>query len=202
MDYAKLKAELVEIVEVSSQVPEEFRSQCFAMLFDRLLKESSGGTSKNNIKEDAENESENGSSNQGEAPLRTSGSFKAFMKRTKLEQKTLESVVMLEGNEVHFLVEPSHNKLAKGTLEWALLLALKNGLVAGTLSTDPETLRSVVQEKGFYDRPNFATGLKSEKYKEYFKGPLEYQGEARVLTPSGEQALAKLMQDLVTGSNK
>jgi hypothetical protein len=103
---------------------------------------------------------------------------------------------MMEDDEFHFIKEPSHKNNARGQNEWALLTALKSAIVGEAFTADPEVVRSVVQEKGYYDKGNFAKIFKREPYSKYYKGTMEAQGEAQGLTKEGETALAALIKSL------
>lgn len=187
MDYKKLQEEIKEIASIASSVPEKFREKCFEILLNRLL----AGTT----------ETPSGTGTIPPAPpagagLRLQGSVLAFMKRKGITKEQIETILMLEDGNIHFLKEPSHGKAARGQNEWALLLALKNGILNNTIKVDPEDVRSIVQEKGFYNTANFAAYFKTPKYKDNFRKPLEPQGEAQTLTPAGETALAELIKKL------
>jgi len=118
------------------------------------------------------------------------------MTRTSVTKEDLERILFFEGNEVHFIHEPSHGNLAKGQMEWALLLALKNAVLATEFSTDPEDVRSICQDKGFYDRSNFAATFKRDPYASYFKQPLQPQGGRQTLSNEGLTALGDLVKAL------
>ena len=81
-------------------------------------------------------------------------------------------------------------------MQWALLLALKNCILSNDLSVDPEDVRSVCQDKGFYDTANFGTNFKRATYAKLFKGPMERQGDPQGLTPEGQTELARVIQQL------
>jgi len=70
---------------------------------------------------------------------------------------------------LHCIKEPSHGQAARGQIEWALLLALKNGILNNSLKADPEEVRSMVQDKGYYDSANFSANFRKPKYANYFK---------------------------------
>ncbi len=123
---------------------------------------------------------------------------KAFMRRRDISQEQIDALVMLDGDDLHFIKEPSHNEASRGQSEWALLLALKNGILSNTLKADPEEVRSQVQDKGFYDLRNFYTNFKKAKYAAYFKEALEPQGSAQALSQDGEKALAELIRTLTS----
>lgn len=122
------------------------------------------------------------------------------MQKTGLTQEDLSAVLMYEDQSVLFVHEPKTTKVARGQVEWALLLALKNGIESNVLSADPEKIRSVCQEKGFYDKANFIKNFKGTTTAGYFTGAMEAQGEAQKLTTEGMKELAKVVKDLSAGS--
>lgn len=199
MDYAKLKTEIKEIADIAGQLPEAFREQCFAILLKRLLEEDSAANKPSPVPVLVP-----ALAPEPPAPvspteaLPLTGVLRAFMQRTGAMKDELERVIFFDGKEVHFLREPSHNKLATGQGEWALLLALKNAVVNNEFSTDPEDVRSICQEKGFYDLANFTKTLKREPCRSYFKQPLQSQGPRQPLTNEGQTALAELVRALGT----
>ncbi len=188
MDYEKLKDDIKEIGKIAASVPEAFREKCFEVLLVHLV---SGQIS--------------GADQPPPPPFVPPGRQRkivlpshvmAFMRRKGVTQEQIEEIVMLEGDELHFIKEPEHGQAAKGQKDWALLLALKNGILNNSLKADPEEIRSMVQEKGFYDPPNFAANFKKKKYADLFRGPLERHGEAQSISPEGETALATLIKAL------
>lgn len=198
MIYENLKKEVNEIAEIAGKVPEQFREKCFEILLTHLL---------NSLPHPAKaaaahpNNPSPGTGTPTQTPqqgnsLTLPASLKAFMRRTGITQAEIEAVVMLEDGEFHFIKEPSHSNVSKGQNEWALLLALKNGVLSGNLSVDAEAVRSIVQEKGFYDRANFAANFKSAKYASWFKEALEAQGPSINLSAEGEKVLAALIKAL------
>ena len=86
--------------------------------------------------------------------------------------------------------------IARGQIEWALLLALKNGIEKNSISVDPEDVRSVCIAKGFYDKKNFATNFKKEGNAKYFSGPMVPQGASQQLSTDGQTELGKLLETL------
>ena len=194
MDYAQLKTEVKEIAEIAAAVPEPFRVTCFEMLLGNLLgaekrKElpSGGGASG-----DGTDGGDASHGRGGDLPL--PAQVRVFMQRTGVTEQQLRAVVTVEEGEVHFLKEPIPSKIAQGQTQWALLLALRSGLLSNTFSVDPEALRSMCQEKGFYDRGNFAKYLKSSA--QLFRTQLEPQGDAQTLSTDGQSALGDLVKSL------
>lgn len=194
MDYKHLKEEIKEIVEIAASVPEAFREKCFELLLNNLL---SGKATKGHAMPSPETAPPPPASSQG---VSLPAYVKAFMRRKGITQDQIESIVMLEGGDLHFLKEPAHGQAAKGQADWALLLALKNGILNNTLKVDPEEVRSMVQEKGFYDSANFAANFKKPKYAALFRAAIEPQGEPQPLSTEGETALAELIKTLASGS--
>jgi len=192
MIYDKLKEEIKEIGKISATVPEAFRDKCFEVLLNHLL---SGLTEVTPPKAPPK-------TNTNETPPVKPGNIafpshvKALMRKKDVTQEQIEALVMIEGDEFHFIKEPEHGQAAKGQIDWALLLALKNGIQNNTIKVDPEDVRSMVQEKGFYDSANFAGTFKKAKYASLFRGVLERQGEAQALSTEGETALASLIKEL------
>ena len=109
-------------------------------------------------------------------------------------------MVTQEDNEVHFLKEPGGTSIAQGQIAWALLLALKSALETNNFVVDPEDVRSICQDKGFYDKANFSAHFKKQNNAKLFKGQLEAQGEARALTTDGQTALASVIRTLAAAS--
>lgn len=193
MEYKELKEEIKEIGKIAATVPESFQGKCFELLLNHLLSGQAGGTPPQPPPRQT---------NPNEMPPPKPGNIavpshvKAFMRRKSVSQDQIEALVMLEEDEFHFIKEPEHGQAAKGQMDWALLIALKNGIQNNTLKADPEEIRSIVQEKGFYDSANFAGNFKKQKNAALFRGPLERQGEAQALSTDGETALATLIKEL------
>lgn len=185
MDYANLKREIKEIADIAAGVPEPFGQKCFEILLSHLLKPESG----------------NGGENPPPPPpgnIPIPAQLRVFMQRTGVTEDQLKQLILYADGDVHFIKEPTAKKVSKGQMSWALLLALKNCILNNSMSVDSETIRSVCQEKGFYDKANFAAYLKKPNYKKLFKGSLEPQGDAQALTNEGQKELAALIQQLTS----
>lgn len=206
MDYEKMKAEIQQIIEVCKDLPVPFQERCFELLLERLLAaDSSNGKKRHKApgeKEEVEEDEEQPAKTRRttDTTLKLPAAVKAFMRRQNIQPSDIEAVVMIEDGEFHFIKEPSHSNVAKGQNEWALLLALQNAIVSNQFTVDPETVRSVVQDKGFYDKGNFATYFRKPKYASFYKGAMEPQGESRSLGPDGEAALGALVKSLAATS--
>lgn len=203
MDYDELKGEIKQIAEIASSVPEQFRDKCFELLMNKLLGGQRGD--KAHLEETllkpppeklAVPEEQSGSEVGGTVPLKTQ--VRLLMRRTGMTLEELEKILLYEDGEAHFIKEPHDVAVAVGQIEWALLLALKNAILSDSLSTDPEEVRSICQEKGYYDGPNFATIFKRPNNAKLFKNALVPQGVSQPLTLEGQDALGKLVKRLAS----
>lgn len=201
MDYAKLKLEIKEISDIAEAVPEPFRLRCFETLLDRLLASETPPVSPPVIVPPVPPVTPGV---QPPAPVGVAFSIptqlRLLMQRTNLTEEEIRKVVLMADGDVHFIKEPTGKKITEGQMDWALLLALKNCILNDSLTVDPETVRSVCQEKGFYDRANFAANFKRAAYAKFFKGAMEPQGSAQGLTIEGQAELASLVRELSTAS--
>lgn len=200
MDYGKLKKELKEIAEVSSSVPEAFRERCFEILLENLLAE--GKDEKPAAKTPAKSKPAEAAITQdpgkpaGKA-IPTPAKVRVFMQRTGVSDEDLQALFLYEDNELHFVKEPAASAVAVGQIEWSLLISLKNGILNNNMSCDAEAVRSICQEKGYYDKKNFTAIFKRPANAKLFNSPLEAQGDAQPLSSEGQSALGKLVKALV-----
>ena len=181
---------------MAAGVPDTFKEKCFEVLLNRLISEAPPPPPPN---DPGAGEGGSGRGRQPAAALPVTTQLRVFMQRSGISEEELKGVLMVADDDVHFIREPAHGKVATGQIEWALLLALKNCILKNDLSVDPEDVRSVCQEKGFYDAPNFAANFKKAKYAKLFKGAMERQGEAQALTGDGQTELAKVIRQLAAG---
>lgn len=202
MNYDTLKEEIKVIASIAGTVPEPFRHRCFELLLENLLAVSRPATSTVPPPVASVPRAEpvaNASAPVTDA-LPTPAQVRVFIQKTGVTLQQLGAVVTVADGEVHFLREPAPGKIAQGQVQWALLLALKNGLSTNSFSVDPEAVRSICQDKGFYDKANFAKTFKQEGNAKLFKKLLEPQGEAQGLSSEGYDALGVLVKALA-GSN-
>lgn len=203
MKFEKLKEEIKAIAEIAESVPNTFKERCFEILLENLLASTTPEPKKlgqepppapppGQQKEPPPPSSENGSS------IPTPSQIKVFMGKTGVTASDLGKVMMFEDDTVHFVQEPQGNKIARGQIEWALLLALKKGIEKNVLEVDPEVVRSICQEKGFYDGTNFQKNFKSANAAKFFMGEMEKQGAAQKLSSDGMTELGKLVKEFAT----
>lgn len=196
MDYENLKIQIKEIAEIATsvEVPTHLQEKCFEILLNHLiLSKPDQVNSPANLVTQHRDET---IARTGEAyPF--SGHMRAFMRRTQITSEDIFNILIIDDGEVHFTSEPETKQKTQGVIQWALLWALRNAFVSekGELRVDPEELRSICQEKGYYDQ-NFSTTLKNRRNSPLFGGKLEPQGDARKLSSKGEDKLAELIRDL------
>lgn len=202
MQYAELKEELKSIAELAASLPEPFQHRCFELLLTHLLARSAPPPPPPPPASVVERQAAASSGREtdaegGDIPkLPLPAQVRVFMRKTAVTEEQLATILTIEDGEVHFLKEPAPGKIAQGQIQWSLLLALKAAFVSNTFAVDPEAVRSVCQEKGFYDKANFAANFKTAANVKLFKRPLESQGEQQSLSSEGLDALGVLVKDL------
>lgn len=196
MDYDKLKAEVKEIAEIASSLPEKFRDKCFELLLANLLTQPSQVPRAKETQNESKQILASPSSEPPRTPIPVTTASRLLMQKTQVTKEELEKVVLFDAGQVHFVREPHNTGITTGQIEWALLLALKNAIESNSLSVDPEQVRSVCQEKGFYDRNNFAKTFRADRNAKLFKSALVAQGPAEPLSNAGQDALGALIKRL------
>lgn len=201
MNYEQLKEEISQISAIAASVPEPFRQRCFEMLLEHLLPPVKHAALAPDVSaSNAAAASPPEPLTPSKDALPTPAQVRVFMQKTGVTVEQLASVITVADGEVHFLKEPTPDKISKGQVQWALLLALKSAVSSNTFVVDPEDVRSIVQEKGFYDRANFAKYFKYEATAKLFKKPLEPQGTSQGLSSDGLDALGNLIKQLAAAS--
>ncbi len=194
MNYDKIIQDIKEIVDIASSLPEIFQEKCFEVLLNNLLAEGM------NPKQEAQNNSvlippqKPSSENKIPSPV----ALRAFMQRTSITDDELNSIMLHENGEIHFIHEPTTTNASQGQIEWSLLLALKKAVLHGEFNVDPEDVRSICKEKGYYKQDHFIGYFK--KNSGLFKGQMVQQGSPQSLTPAGLNTLAKLIKTLASGA--
>jgi hypothetical protein len=198
MTYEELKEEIKVIAEIADSVPDAFKQRCFEILLQCLL--AAGVPAERPIsqppgKQPSTEESQDSSLPPSNAGVPTPSQIKVFMQKTGVTGADLAKVVMYNDKTVHFIEEPVGNKIARGQVEWALLLALKKGIEKNVLEVDPEEVRSICQDKGFYDAANFSTNFKGAVTAKLFQGEMKKQGAAQKLSNDGLAELGKIVKE-------
>lgn len=176
MDYGKLKKEIKEIAEVASGVPEAFRERCFEILLENLLADGNGAKPPSNQAPKDKPAVVGASVDPGKPAgqnIPTPAKVRVFMQRSGVTDDELQALFLYEDDELHFIKEPAAPAVAVGQIEWALLIALRNGILKNDMSCDAESVRSICQDKGYYDKKNFTTIFKRPANAKLFNSPLD-----------------------------
>lgn len=189
MDYSNLKDKIKEIADIAESVPDRFKEKCFELLLNNFLSSISLVTPPKKITKDIVPPS-----TKIQFPITTQ--LRLFMKKTEVTEDELKSILLFANGDIHFVKEPEPENVIDGQMQWAMLLALKNCIINDSLSIDPEDVRSICQEKGYYDSANFAANFKKEKYSKLFKGPMKPHGDPQALTNEGYTELANVIRSL------
>jgi hypothetical protein len=201
--YETLKTELAEIVALVETLPDRYKDRTFEVLLSALLAEQQpggGGDGDEGGADEADTEKPDGKGDGGDGKGKTTSltaKMRAFIKRQSVTEEQLRELAFVEDGEVVFIHEPEVTQNSKGQIQWALLLALKSGLLGGEMEVDPEDVRSICIEKGFYDKANFAKNFKAPTTAAMFQSALEPQGKSVKLAAPGEKKLADLIKTLV-----
>lgn len=195
--YEKLREEIPKINSVVELVPEPFRIKCFEVLLNHFLQ---------SLQEPPAAPAAPPPAPEAVPPIVAApplavkmvipAKIRAFLKRHNLDEESMEKLVLAEGEEVHFIREPRNVPNAAAQIHWALLLGLRSALLGGTFDVDPEAVRSICIEKGFYDKANFAAIFKRKQNTKLFKAEMIPQGPATSLSDDGEEELANLIRSL------
>lgn len=213
MNYEQLKDEVKQLADIAASVPEQFRDKCFELLLSNLIskqehpKKDSASHGKSEVKtgdvKDEITSATTSPSVNASSTIPMTAQLRVFMRRATVTNEELDKVLMYDATDdgqVHFIREPHDIAVTAGQMEWALLLALKNAILKDSLTVDPEDVRSMCQDKGFYDSGNFAATFKRANNAKLFKGSMVNQGEAQQLTNDGQDALGKLVKRLASES--
>jgi hypothetical protein len=192
--YESLKKEVQEIVDLVETLPERYKDRCFEVLLSALMSESREDEDGDGSPSERSGEKPANGDKNKKTPL--TAKMRAFIKRQGVTEEQLRELAFVEDNEVVFIHEPEVTQNSKGQIQWALLLALKSGLLGGELEVDPEDVRSICIEKGFYDKANFAKNFKAPTTAALFQSTPEAQGKSVKLATPGEKRLADLIKSL------
>jgi uncharacterized protein with HEPN domain len=195
--YEKLKEEIPKINSIVEFVPEPFKGKCFELLLDHFLRSlEQPPLTPSPSPTPPEPPAATTPSPPATARMVIPARVRAFLKRNNLDEDAIEKLILIEGEEVHFIKEPRDVPNAVAQIQWALLLGLRSALLGGAFDVDPEAVRSICIEKGFYDKANFAAIFKRKPNANLFKDEMVAQGPARGLSDKGEEELASLIRSL------
>lgn len=197
MDFGRLKTNIEQVVELIGYVPESLKERAFDALLQAAIQDAGGATAAEKSRERGENGADEGNGGgPRDFPL-LQPRFKQFMQQNSLTGDDLRKVIAFDGETAHFLVHPSTAKKASAQIDWALLLALVNGIENGFLSVSADAVRAKLTDEQILDASHFAENFKSTSARELFLGPMETGKDAKRLSPKGESTLAELIKKLV-----
>ena len=201
MDIEDFKRQVKDIADLAATVPEPFQEKCFELLLNHLIRQAEAAEAGHGPKRDLTPPAEE-AEGRTDLPgrLLTTAAVRVLMRKANVTEADLGKILMIEDKQLYFLKEPKTKKAAQGQREWSLLMALKNAFLKNNLAADAEEVRSICQEKGYYDKANFAKTLKGPKMAGLFKSPLEPQGDAQTLANDGLDALGALVKTLADES--
>lgn len=186
---ASLKASIVQLIELVEDLPADYRSSTYSALLSQLIAapSDSEGRARDVVLASApEAERSDG--------FVVNGAVRGFFARTGLNEDQLRAFVIMSGDEIHFAKEPTIVPKSRATVDWAILLALANGLTKGEFSVTRREIRRKADEVGCYDVKNFATTLRESE--RFFNGAFNDEATKRFLSPAGETRLVNLMRRL------
>jgi len=198
MNYQSLQDEIKQITDLANSVPDPFKEKCFEVLLQHLLSQQIPLQSGVQGIQQQPVDSKPPSSDKLPFP----SAIKVFMRKTGVTEDELNAILLYENNDVLFIHEPKTTIIGQGQIEWTLLLALKKAILTNEFSVDPEDVRSICKEKGFYDASNFAAVFKFPSNKVLFKGLLKPQGESQSLTDVGQTTLCQLVKTYAGRNNE
>ena len=190
MDYQIIQAELKLIVEISSGLPQTYRAKCFEVLLSHFL--ARGGAPAGESVDDMPPLAASEPAVTDDLP----GTVLAFLDQHGITMAELKAVVDCGQGQVRFLREPAPSSMAQGQREWALLLALRNGILFNRLEVALGAIRRVCKDKSCYDRANFIATFSRSKTKRLFSGTLPYSATPKPLSQEGQAQLAALIRSL------
>ena len=191
MNYESLKDDIKQITEFANSVPEPFKEKCFEVLLQHLLSQQIA-PQRNLL--GAQKTQPDETKSPGSAKLPFPAAVKVFMRKTGVTEDELNAILLYENNDVLFIQEPKTTIVGHGQIEWSLLLALKKAILSNEFTVDPEDVRSICKEKGFYDASNFAANFKYPANRALFKALLKPQGDPQPLSDEGQATLGRLVK--------
>ena len=194
MKYSDLLENLKEITALVSSIPEKFQERCFELLLQHLI----GQAEEPSKPYDASSAKATTAVPVAEGGVPLNAPLRVFMRKYDVTKAQIDSLLIFESGEVHFLREPTAEKNASAQIEWALLLAFKSAVLKGTFTVDPEDVRSICKEKGVYDQPNFASTFTYKGNAILFRGVMKPQGDPQQLSDDGTLRLSELVKKLTT----
>jgi hypothetical protein len=182
MDYQTLAEEIDQIAEIAMRLEQPFQQACFEILLRQALEERQGLTG-THPPSPASDPSDSWEAGIDPAHLKT------VMSKTGATKEELGAVFKIADGRYVLLKRPKPRTASRAQIEWALLLALRGGVLVGECLVDIEDVRRACKDNRCYDGSNFAANFRALKWARFFDGavatgafpvPLSWQGEAEL----------------------
>jgi hypothetical protein len=179
---ADMKKEIKEIAGIARACPEEFRTECFRVLLDDLLKRNRGEEDK---REEDEGNGKRQKHNGGHS------AFKDFLKKYAVPGDAIGNVFDFKGEDDFLRVSDfRQNTKSKQQIVIGLLACVRGLHKKGIPTVTDKDFRDICDKHEVYDKNNFAKHMNT--YKKYFIPA----GDDWKLTTVGLQKAADVIKSL------
>ncbi len=195
IDFAKVKGDIAQIIDIVKTVPEALQQRCFELLFEAAFAEP------HSVRADSPPKGNAGESGSKEIPAvsdkKLPANVMAFAVRNEVTKEQLEKLFMLDHQPLLPIYKIPTGNIAKSQLTKVLMILLENGLLNNALTAQYSEVREAVKDDGFYDG-NFNKVLKRNHA--LFRGAISEDSidESGVveLTGAGMEKLAEVVKEL------
>lgn len=191
-----IRAEVIEVINFVNELPEEFRLITYESLLKEIISRNSLSADVTIAKSIAANNQDLGEQGAGavDFPVKLTPTLRGFLGRTKFNLAKLQKIAMIEDGQMVYFRTPAIKPKSRATLEWALLIAFKNGVSGGEFAVSKQLIRETCKLYNCYDDSNFSAIVRDVS--SVFSGSLDDTNAKRVLTPDGERSLVDLVDRL------
>jgi hypothetical protein len=197
LDFAKAKADIVQIIDIVKTVPEPLQLRCFELLFEAAFNEIIEAPTKPEP-EPTSAEVEKPVESKGEGTTKKLPSnVLAFSHRHSVTREEIGKLFMIEHDPLLPVYKIPTDNIAKAQLVKVMMVLLENGLLNNALSAPFTELREAVREDGFFEK-NFVRNLRRNA--SMFRGAIredDIDEDGTVeLTGEGMVKLAEIIKEL------
>jgi hypothetical protein len=189
MDYQTLAEEIDRIAEIAMRLERPFQQACFEILLRQALDERQGLTGAHPPGPASE------LSDSWEAEI-DPAHLKIVMSKTGASKEELRAVFEIVGGRYVLLKHPKPRTASRAQIEWALLIALRGGVLMGEYLVDIEDVRRTCKDNRCYDGSNFAANFRARKWARFFDGAVSTGAFPVPLSWQGEVELGRLIKSL------
>jgi hypothetical protein len=169
LDFAKAKADIVQIVDIVKTVPENLQQVCFEMLFEAAFSEAHPPEAKVKPPE-PEKPAEPAEPVVGK---KLPGNIKAILRRGDVTEDDLGKLFMLEHDPLLPVYKLPKGNTSKAQMAKVMMVLLENGLLNNNISAPYAELREALKDEGLHDG-NFNKALKRNA--DLFRGAITKDG--------------------------